>query len=41
MNRVIKKRVRPARPVCLDPYYDEQLEVALDPLPADVSAALD
>src|SRR3954451_13782404 len=30
-----------ARPVYVDPYYDEELEVALGPLPADVAAALD
>jgi arginine decarboxylase len=30
-----------ARPVYVDPYYDEELEIALGPLPADVAAALD
>lgn len=30
-----------AWPVYVDPYYDEQLEVALGPLPADVAAALE
>src|SRR4051794_15291917 len=30
-----------ARPVYVDPYYDEQLEVALGPLPADLAAALE
>jgi arginine/lysine/ornithine decarboxylase len=30
-----------ARPVYVDPYYDEDLEIALGPLPADVAAALD
>src|SRR4051795_10089316 len=30
-----------ARPVYVDPYYDEELEIALDPLPQDLAAALD
>src|SRR5881397_1781620 len=30
-----------ARPVYLDPYYDEQLEIALGPEPADLARALD
>src|SRR3954447_14539084 len=30
-----------ARPVYVDPFYDEELEIALGPLPADVAAALD
>jgi arginine/lysine/ornithine decarboxylase len=30
-----------ARPVYVDPYYDEELEIALDPLPEDLAAALD
>src|SRR3954451_13518458 len=30
-----------ARPVYVDPYYDEELEIALGPLPADIAAALD
>jgi arginine/lysine/ornithine decarboxylase len=30
-----------ARPVYVDPYYDEELELALGPLPADFEAALD
>src|SRR3954471_2194279 len=30
-----------ARPVYVDPYYDEDLELALDPLPRDIEAALD
>src|SRR5215216_1683348 len=30
-----------ARPVYVDPAYDEELEIALGPLPADVAAALD
>jgi arginine decarboxylase len=30
-----------ARPVYVDPYYDEDLEIALGPLPADVAGALD
>jgi arginine decarboxylase len=30
-----------ARPVYVDPYYDEELEVALGPLPADLAAALE
>src|SRR4051794_9804331 len=30
-----------ARPVYVDPYYDEELEVALTPLADDVAAALD
>src|SRR3954451_2616591 len=30
-----------ARPVWVDPYYDEELEVALGPLPEDFAAALD
>src|SRR3954464_11318405 len=29
-----------ARPVYVDPYYDEELELALGPLPEDVAAAL-
>ncbi|WP_051324532.1 aminotransferase class I/II-fold pyridoxal phosphate-dependent enzyme [Candidatus Solirubrobacter pratensis] len=30
-----------ARPIYVDPYYDEQLEIALGPLPADFAAILD
>src|SRR3954471_12944890 len=30
-----------ARPVYVDPFYDEELEIALNPLPEDVAAALD
>jgi arginine decarboxylase len=30
-----------ARPVYVDPYYDEELEVALTPLPADLERALE
>src|SRR3954464_14206695 len=30
-----------ARPVYVDPYYDEELEIALGPLAADVARALD
>lgn len=30
-----------ARPVYVDPYYDEELEIALGPLPADLAGALD
>jgi arginine/lysine/ornithine decarboxylase len=30
-----------ATPVYVDPFYDEELEIALGPLPADVGAALD
>src|SRR3954470_18188865 len=30
-----------ARPVYVDPFYDEDLELALDPLPEDLAAALD
>src|SRR3954467_2584703 len=30
-----------ARPVFVDPYYDEELEIALGPLAADVGAALE
>jgi arginine decarboxylase len=30
-----------ASPVYVDPYYDEELEIALGPLPGDVAAALD
>jgi arginine/lysine/ornithine decarboxylase len=30
-----------ARPVWVDPYYDEELEIALGPLPQDFAAALD
>jgi arginine decarboxylase len=30
-----------ARPVYVDPHYDEELEIALDPLAEDVAAALD
>src|SRR3954449_11111017 len=30
-----------ARPVYLDPYYDEELEIALGPLAADLAAVLD
>src|SRR3954447_12192531 len=30
-----------ARPVYVDPYYDEELEIALGPLAADVATALD
>jgi arginine/lysine/ornithine decarboxylase len=30
-----------ARPVYLDPYYDDDLEIALGPLPADLARALD
>src|SRR3954452_1897319 len=30
-----------AKPAYVDPYYDEELEIALGPLPADVAAALD
>src|SRR3954454_17340884 len=30
-----------ARPVYVDPYYDEELEIALGPLAADVGAALE
>jgi len=30
-----------ARPVYVEPYYDEELEIALDPLPQDLAAALD
>src|SRR3954463_13641667 len=30
-----------ARPVYVDPYYDEDLEIALGPLAADIAAALD
>jgi arginine/lysine/ornithine decarboxylase len=30
-----------ARPVYVDPYYDEELELALGPLPADFAAVLD
>src|SRR5437868_7463918 len=30
-----------ARPVYIDPYYDEQLEIALGPEPADLARALD
>src|SRR5215208_4627699 len=30
-----------ARPVYVDPYYDEELEIALGPLPDDIARALD
>lgn len=30
-----------ARPVYFDPYYDEELEIALTPVAADLTAALD
>src|SRR3954451_2722615 len=30
-----------ARPVYVDPYYDEELEIALGPLPVDVAVALE
>jgi arginine/lysine/ornithine decarboxylase len=30
-----------AQPIYVDPYYDEELEIALDPLVADLEAALD
>jgi arginine decarboxylase len=30
-----------ARPVYVEPYYDEELEIALDPLPDDLASALD
>jgi arginine decarboxylase len=30
-----------ARPVYVDPYYDEELEIALGPLPEDIARALD
>jgi arginine/lysine/ornithine decarboxylase len=30
-----------ARPVYVDPYYDEELEIALGPMPVDVAAALE
>src|SRR3954454_19211946 len=30
-----------ARPGCVDPFYDEELEIALNPLPEDVAVVLD